>query len=60
VAAPFGRTIAEGLQKVGADCVQHCPTGALVFREKKTGRAEAEISGPNDLGQACPTEKPTT
>jgi ferredoxin len=34
VAAPFNRTIAEGLQKVAAACVEHCPTGALVFREK--------------------------
>ena len=33
VAAPFDRTIAEGLQKVAAECVEHCPTGALVFRE---------------------------
>ena len=34
VAAPFSRTIAEGLQKVAAECVEHCPTGALVFRDK--------------------------
>jgi ferredoxin len=33
VAAPFNRTIAEGLQKVAAECVEHCPTGALVFRD---------------------------
>lgn len=33
VAAPFGRTIADGLQKVAAECVRHCPTGALVFRD---------------------------
>jgi ferredoxin len=32
LAAPFNRTIAEGLQKVAAECVEHCPTGALVFR----------------------------
>jgi ferredoxin len=32
VAAPFNRTIAEGLQKVAAQCVEHCPTGALAFR----------------------------
>lgn len=34
VAAPFQRSIAEGLQKVAAACVEHCPTGALVFDEK--------------------------
>jgi NADH dehydrogenase/NADH:ubiquinone oxidoreductase subunit G len=33
VATPFGRTISDGLQKVAAECVEHCPTGALVFRE---------------------------
>ncbi|MHC1764857.1 MAG: FAD-dependent oxidoreductase [Verrucomicrobiia bacterium] len=32
IAAPLQRTIAEGLQKVAAECVRHCPTGALVFR----------------------------
>jgi ferredoxin len=32
VAAPLQKTIAEGLQKVAAECVRHCPTGALVFR----------------------------
>jgi ferredoxin len=35
VAAPFNRTIADGLQKVAAQCVEYCPTGALVFRDKK-------------------------
>jgi len=35
VAAPFNRQIDEGLQKVAAECVEHCPTGALVFAEKK-------------------------
>jgi NADH dehydrogenase/NADH:ubiquinone oxidoreductase subunit G len=30
--APFNRTIEEGLQKVAAECVKHCPTGALVLR----------------------------
>jgi ferredoxin len=33
VAAPFNHTIEAGLQKVGAECVEHCPTGALTFRE---------------------------
>lgn len=35
VAAPFNRTIEEGLQKVAAECVEHCPTGAMVFGETK-------------------------
>jgi ferredoxin len=35
VAAPFNRTIAEGLQKVARECVENCPTGALVFRDKQ-------------------------
>jgi NADH dehydrogenase/NADH:ubiquinone oxidoreductase subunit G len=29
VGVPFDRAIAEGLQKVADECVQHCPTGAL-------------------------------
>jgi NADH dehydrogenase/NADH:ubiquinone oxidoreductase subunit G len=29
VGAPFNRTIQEGLQKAGRECVEHCPTGAL-------------------------------
>jgi ferredoxin len=31
IGAPFRHTITEGLQKVAAQCVEHCPTGALVF-----------------------------
>jgi ferredoxin len=31
IATPFNRTIEEGLQKVAADCVEHCPTGALAW-----------------------------
>lgn len=38
LAAPFNREIEEGLQKVAAECVEHCPTGALVFKEN--GRPE--------------------
>jgi NADH dehydrogenase/NADH:ubiquinone oxidoreductase subunit G len=33
VATPFDLSIEEGLRKVGAECVEHCPTGALVFKE---------------------------
>jgi ferredoxin len=34
VAAPFNEEIARGLQLAAAECVQHCPTGALVFSDK--------------------------
>jgi len=33
VSAPFNESIEAGLQKVAAECVAHCPTGALVFGE---------------------------
>jgi ferredoxin len=32
VGAPLNHTIAEGLQKAAAQCVEHCPTGALAFK----------------------------
>ncbi len=35
VATPFNRTIEEGLQKVAEECVRECPTGALVFADRK-------------------------
>ncbi len=35
VSAPFERAFAEGLQKVAADCVENCPTGAIVFADGK-------------------------
>ena len=31
VGVPLAGTLADGLQKVGAECVRHCPTGALEF-----------------------------
>jgi ferredoxin len=36
VAAPFHRSIQEGLQKVAEECVRHCPTGALEFQKDDT------------------------
>ncbi len=33
VAVPFGRPLSEGLQRVAAECVAACPTGALSFRQ---------------------------
>jgi ferredoxin len=35
VGAGLHRTIAEGLQKVARQCVQQCPTGALVLRDEQ-------------------------
>jgi ferredoxin len=35
LSAPFNHEIEAGLQKVAAECVAECPTGALVFRDKK-------------------------
>ena len=43
VSVPFGREVEEGLQKVAAECVEHCPTGALVFRNGKPGSAASEL-----------------
>ncbi|NOS68556.1 MAG: FAD-dependent oxidoreductase [Verrucomicrobia bacterium] len=52
VSAPFNNEVEAGLQRVGAECVKHCPTGALVFAEKKhhilspsTSSAETEAGG---------------
>jgi NADH dehydrogenase/NADH:ubiquinone oxidoreductase subunit G len=35
VSVPFNGEIEAGLQKVAAECVKHCPTGALVFQSKE-------------------------
>jgi NADH dehydrogenase/NADH:ubiquinone oxidoreductase subunit G len=32
VAAPLNKPFADGLRKVAAECVKHCPTGAITFR----------------------------
>ena len=32
VAAPFNSSIEDGLKKTAAECVKHCPTGALTFQ----------------------------
>ncbi len=36
LAAPFNRLLGEGMGLVAAECVRHCPTGALVFADKIT------------------------
>ena len=33
IATPFNQAIEAGLQKVAEECVLHCPTGALEFRD---------------------------
>ncbi|HWQ92011.1 MAG TPA: hypothetical protein VN673_10095, partial [Clostridia bacterium] len=38
VAAPLHHSVQEGLQKCAAECVEHCPTGALVFAENLPGQ----------------------
>lgn len=35
IATPFNKTIEEGLRIVAAECVMHCPTGALEFADPK-------------------------
>ena len=32
IAAPFNEAVEKGMQTVAADCVRHCPTGALAFK----------------------------
>lgn len=43
VSTPFNQAIEAGLQKVGAECVQHCPTGALTFAEKPAGSPPVRV-----------------
>jgi ferredoxin len=35
IATPFNQAIEAGLQKVAEECVHHCPTGALEFRDPR-------------------------
>jgi ferredoxin len=44
VSVPFSSEIEAGLQKVAAECVEQCPTGALVFREKNAALSGADVS----------------
>lgn len=43
VSAPFTADIQAGLQKVAAECVEHCPTGALVFSDKTPSNSKAHV-----------------
>lgn len=35
IAAPLEKTLDEGLQKVSAECIKICPTGALAFKKTR-------------------------
>jgi predicted molibdopterin-dependent oxidoreductase YjgC len=35
IGTPFNQAIEAGLQKVAEECVRHCPTGALEFRDPR-------------------------
>ncbi len=54
IAAPFDRAVQDGLQKVAAECVEHCPTGALVFGAKAAANVKCEDMTPlrDQPGQA--------
>ncbi len=41
IGAPLNRTIEDGLQKVAAEAVHHCPTGALCFEENVASKTLA-------------------
>lgn len=45
VAAPFESAIEAGLAHVAAECVRHCPTGALAFAEGLSGGTDAGAPG---------------
>ena len=48
VSAPLNHTIQEGLQRTAEECVCHCPTGALTFRESQP------VAGPEEQGRPVP------
>ena len=52
ISAPFGQEVEAGLQRVAAECVQHCPTGALVFAEKKLAAANGHGATSGDGNSA--------
>jgi glutamate synthase (NADPH) small chain len=35
ISAPFNHSIQDGLRKAAQECVRHCPTGALAFKDGK-------------------------
>jgi ferredoxin len=62
LAAPFDRTIQEGLGAVAEECVRHCPTGALEFADKIAGGRTAEVktvrNGPEAHGAGISNATP--
>jgi ferredoxin len=44
VAAPLDHPFSEGLQKVAADCVEHCPTGAIVLDDTPVSRVRRALA----------------
>jgi ferredoxin len=52
VAAPFDAAIQEGMKTVAAECVKHCPTGALTFEDR------VEVPVPALETQSNPVEAP--
>ena len=40
IAAPFSHDVNDGLQRVAAECVKHCPTGALAFADEPKDEAQ--------------------
>jgi ferredoxin len=43
LAAPFDRSIQDGLGAVAEECVRHCPTGALAFADKPSGEKTGAV-----------------
>ena len=43
IAAPFDEAIEAGMRQIAAECVKHCPTGALAMDPKSDGES-AEVS----------------
>ena len=39
IGAPLNHELSDGLQKVAAECVEQCPTGALAFAEGKSAES---------------------
>jgi NADPH-dependent glutamate synthase beta subunit-like oxidoreductase/ferredoxin len=63
VGAPLNHTVSEGLQKVAAECVEQCPTGALSFHDPQRGLALPCHSGGGATAcrpHTCGLEQPRT
>lgn len=47
IVVPFGMNLSEALKKTASQCVAHCPTGAIEFKDEK-----ATENNPYDLNQS--------